>query len=305
VTIRLPQIQVKIPREKVKVVKKPYSGPSTAEILEEERMRVDPAQRMRDNQSDVVDHDSLVRLFKEANVLVDADMIKTAIRSYLHVSCGRRSIPMNQCDIVLEQIGVKTAYQRMKIFQAFDGDGDNIMDYREFIWGLSLLVDLSLPRRFQVLWGHLAQLTGYSHLDMYGGGKLQEEEIRKVLAKAGHIRDEKFLRACTKDVMTRVGYSESTVDGDGFAWEDFQEAIISDHGMQIIMEASLSGDAEMTRKARVMLSCPVDEIVLERRASKKWGAPALTDTTAPQDTPQVGVTPRDAAESDPEPMDNQ
>lgn len=38
------------------------------------------------------------------------------------------------------------------MFRTFDGDGDNVVDYREMIWGLSLLDRNSVCYKFEKLW---------------------------------------------------------------------------------------------------------------------------------------------------------
>ena len=225
----------------------------------------------------------------EAGVTTDHAMIQTATESFITISKGRDSIPMNQCDLVLERLGVKTAYQRMKIFDAFDGDGDKVMEYREFIWGLSLLIPGSLVQQFQSHWDSMARLTEFSHLSLQGGGTLQPSEVTALIAKNGHVHDEKLLHAMAKETMRCVGFTGSEKKG-GFVWESFQDAVISDSSVQTIMKACITGEKEAMLKARVLLSVPLQEQIDAKRGQAHWvdeGAPAAAPSAPEPDAPHA------------------
>jgi len=267
---RLLDAEVKEPIGKVERTLPPYTGPSAADCLQTGMFVVSKADRVRASQSCIVDQETLARLFREAGVRTDEAMVKTATDSFVSISKGRDSVPMNQCEVVLERIGVKKVYQRMKIFDAFDGDGDKIMEYREFIWGLSLLITGSLVQRFQLHWDSMARLREFSHLSLQGGGTLKPEEVGALIAKNGHVHDEALLEAMGKETMRRVGFTGGKGKDGGFVWESFQDAVISDTNVQTIMEACITGEEKALLKARVLLSVPLQDQIDAKRGVRSW-----------------------------------
>ena len=92
------------------------------------------------------------RVMAKNNMTVTQDTVKLAMAAFRRLVPAKTALDLNQFDIIMKSIGVKCPFDRHQLFKAFDFDGNNTVEYTEFIWGIAMLFDGSLAQQFDRLW---------------------------------------------------------------------------------------------------------------------------------------------------------
>merc|ERR1740130_1893867 len=104
----------------------------------------------------------------------------------------------------MKSIGVKCAFDRHRLFRAFDFDFNNTVEYTEFIWGIAMLYDGSMAQKFDKLW---------RVVDNDNSGTLNKQEVFHMLFDGGNVKDAVVIDAMVNRIFQRLDQDlSSTLD---------------------------------------------------------------------------------------------
>jgi len=226
-----------------------------------------PQGRLLQAQEGLIDYQGLNRLFKEAKIEVNDTSVSNVIRYFKEMSPGRLCVDSNQFDVIMAQMGVQSAYLRLRIFETFDEDSNKVIDFHEFIWGMSMLVSGSLAIHFQRNWEHMCRNHKYTDLNLRNGGSLGKAALKSMITNMGYIKDEELINAMVSETLRRLDKD----DNHGVDYEELQAGIIEDTTVQMIFRACLIGMG--ISEARICLGVPLPEQIQQRmqqRPKSRW-----------------------------------
>jgi len=184
-----------------------------------------------------VSYEDIARLFKIANVHVTLKMVQKAMYEFKTISSSS-VVDMNRFDVILDRIGVKSSLLKNKLFRAFDSDMSMTVDFKEFIWGLSMLYEGSVTSKFSAEWDNMSSLNKFDSLDADGGGTLDYDELAVMLTGAKKVTDMSLLKVLVDDMFFRIDSDKS----GKITFEEFQMAMLSQPVIVAIFNACLMGD---------------------------------------------------------------
>eukprot|EP00658_Telonema_sp_P-2_P049706 TRINITY_DN37836_c0_g1_i1.p1 TRINITY_DN37836_c0_g1~~TRINITY_DN37836_c0_g1_i1.p1 ORF type:complete len:276 (+),score=93.76 TRINITY_DN37836_c0_g1_i1:117-944(+) len=155
-------------------------------------------------------------LVAKAKIRINRFFIEKAVKELKRVVPGSKNLDMNQWDIVMRRLGVASPFVRHKMFEAMDTDGNNKVDFREFVDGLSRLWAGNTALKVRVLWDHLC-----------GKEELGRVALEKLVRECGLWRE----GAAVGKVVHQLVFALDVNDDKMISYDEFHLALNGDRDL--------------------------------------------------------------------------